>query len=688
MVSGKKLIAKQVPLSSFVLTFSLYLITTCPSIYLGDSGELTAAAFSLGIPHNSGYPLYCLVGKLFCLLPVGNVGFRMNLMSCFFAAATVCLVISFLLRITHSRIAALSAGLALAFIPVFWNQATCAEVYSLHAFLVILMITLLRWWDESREHYRLLLFVLVTGVSFGNHMQTVMLAPAVFFIILSGDRKAIWDLRHFLYISIFFVSALLIYIYLPVRTGAGAAMHWGDPDSLDRFIAHVTGKSHRSGYVFNMSIADYLIRARASIQMVIFQFNVLLGIAFWGWIKMESRRWKTFYLIVIIFDLSYTIFLNTISLDVTPFNLSTVIVCAILIGFGIDHICRFIDGRKGVRTWAFLTIRAMCFLVPALFVVGSFRNCDQSRNYTAYEHTQNIFRTVGQGDTLFLEGDNHFFPVLYGRIVEHAREDVILFDRQGIIYPAPYFGEAPDLFYGEWEAVRVILEKEIIRRNDPGTVYYAIFNPESLSIPDGYKLTPHGLLHQVVKEEKNNVYKLSNVWRYYTSESFRDLFGKDFLHRQLIAHYHFPLGRYLVMSGDTRGGLKHVRDASRIGYDDYAIHSMAAGFLADMGLFDEARIELERAGLDLKRSSAIRNNWGHYYYKKGEYDKAIEAFQEAADQRSDNFSYWKNLAHALYMSGEKVGAEKAFNRSLALNQNQADVREFMETHGLKTPSGQ
>ncbi len=148
---GKKLIAKQVLLPSFILPFSFYLMTTCPSVYLGDSGELTAAAFSIGIPHNSGYPLYCLVGKFFCLLPIGNIGFRMNLMSCFFSAAAVCLVVAFVLRLTASRIAALTAGLALAFTPLLWSQATCAEVYSLHAFLVILMITLLRWWDESQR---------------------------------------------------------------------------------------------------------------------------------------------------------------------------------------------------------------------------------------------------------------------------------------------------------------------------------------------------------------------------------------------------------------------------------------------------------------------------------------------------------------------------------------------------------
>ena len=72
------------------------------------------------------------------------------------------------------------------------------------------------------------------------------------------------------------------------------------------------------------------------------------------------------------------------------------------------------------------------------------------------------------------------------------------------------------------------------------------------------------------------------------------------------------------------------------------------------------------------------NSWGYYYFKKGEYEKAVAAFQEAAEQHSGSPSYWRNLGHALYMSGKKQGAEKAFSRSLDLDPNQVDVRDFMQ----------
>ena len=40
-----------------LLAFLLYLATACPTVYFGDSGELIAAADSLGVAHPPGYPI-------------------------------------------------------------------------------------------------------------------------------------------------------------------------------------------------------------------------------------------------------------------------------------------------------------------------------------------------------------------------------------------------------------------------------------------------------------------------------------------------------------------------------------------------------------------------------------------------------------------------------------------------------
>ena len=68
--------------------FVLYAVGACRTIYVGDSGELVAAVYTLGIPHPSGYPLYVLLGKLWTLaVPIGSIAFRMSLFSAACAAA-------------------------------------------------------------------------------------------------------------------------------------------------------------------------------------------------------------------------------------------------------------------------------------------------------------------------------------------------------------------------------------------------------------------------------------------------------------------------------------------------------------------------------------------------------------------------------------------------------------------------
>ena len=81
-----------------VSTLIAYALGACPTIFVGDSGELVAAVDILGIPHPSGYPLYVMLGKLWTLLlPVGSVAYRMSLFSAACAAAA-CAVLYHLCR--------------------------------------------------------------------------------------------------------------------------------------------------------------------------------------------------------------------------------------------------------------------------------------------------------------------------------------------------------------------------------------------------------------------------------------------------------------------------------------------------------------------------------------------------------------------------------------------------------------
>ena len=105
-----------------LLALALYIKTLAPSITGDDSGEFVTAAYTLGITHPPGYPLYCMLGKLFTgLVPFGSIASRVAFMSSFFGAATCFVVALIVIKLTASRLAAVASALALAVSLEFWK---------------------------------------------------------------------------------------------------------------------------------------------------------------------------------------------------------------------------------------------------------------------------------------------------------------------------------------------------------------------------------------------------------------------------------------------------------------------------------------------------------------------------------------------------------------------------------------
>src|ERR1039458_10866577 len=64
------------------LVFALYIITLSPETAMWDTSEYIAAAYTLGIPHPPGNPMFVLIGRVFTLLPIApNVAMRVNVLA-------------------------------------------------------------------------------------------------------------------------------------------------------------------------------------------------------------------------------------------------------------------------------------------------------------------------------------------------------------------------------------------------------------------------------------------------------------------------------------------------------------------------------------------------------------------------------------------------------------------------------
>src|SRR5437762_3277993 len=93
-----------------VVILAVYVRTLAPTVAGGDSGELITAAYTLGVAHPPGYPLYTLLAKLFTLIPIGTIAWRVNLFSAVCGAGAATLIFLAVARWSGSVWAALASA--------------------------------------------------------------------------------------------------------------------------------------------------------------------------------------------------------------------------------------------------------------------------------------------------------------------------------------------------------------------------------------------------------------------------------------------------------------------------------------------------------------------------------------------------------------------------------------------------
>lgn len=203
-------------LLAFAVPFGVYLATAAPTVYNLDSAELSTAAYTGGILRATGYPLYLLLGRFWSRLPIGDVGWRMNLLSAVCGALTILLAYRLLRRFGVGPWASVGALGLLAASRYFWAMSLIAEVYTLHTALIAGVILLLVRWGESPTPGRLALATFAVGLASGNHVATVLLAPGCLWFVLATDAHAALQWRSLGSAAAGLLAGLSIYLYLPL----------------------------------------------------------------------------------------------------------------------------------------------------------------------------------------------------------------------------------------------------------------------------------------------------------------------------------------------------------------------------------------------------------------------------------------------------------------------------------------
>lgn len=198
----------------FVASFVLYVRTLASSLLYGDSAEFQTIAYTMGVGHPTGYPIYILLAKFFTFLPIGEIAYRVNLFSAFSAALTVILVYLIGRKLGAIYAAAIYGSLALTLNPLFWKHASIAEIYTPSAACLALVLLFVLQWKETDNPRWLFIAGLSGGLSLGIHTSVALSALAIIlYLVVSTHRRVDWlqaSLGAFIGLIIFLSSFLFI----------------------------------------------------------------------------------------------------------------------------------------------------------------------------------------------------------------------------------------------------------------------------------------------------------------------------------------------------------------------------------------------------------------------------------------------------------------------------------------------
>lgn len=422
-----------------------------------DSGDLVTAAATLGIAHPTGYPTYLLLAHAFQLLPAGDLALRTTIMSAVAALITVMLIYWIMLMLLgdaswRTTAAAGTAALALGLSQVFWSQAVIAEVYSLNALFValLLLFALQALRRPAQVGWVGLAQGMAAGVALGNHITVGLVVAAWLLATLIGapeDLRARAALRCALGIAI----GLCVYVYLPLRAAAHPPINWGDPSSLDGIWWTVSGQPYRD-LAFGLPSNLLSERVAAWAALLVRQFGAPgLALGCYGLVYGMPRA-PRFVCMTVGVALAASIFAVAYnSADSYAYLLPAYLIFALWIGLGIDQVL------GAVARWRPAFAAAVSVALLGLLVwpaPATARAVDASGDRRAIEYAAGVLAAAPAHAIVLSTSDRDTFPLWYEHYALGHRPDLVViveplldFDwyRENLraVYPALRIPEQP-----------------------------------------------------------------------------------------------------------------------------------------------------------------------------------------------------------------------------------------------------
>ena len=488
-----------------------------------DSPMLQAEVSVLGVGHPTGYPTYMMLTHLFTYLPLGDPAYRVNLASAVYGTAAVLVVYLAGLRLCRRAVAAAAGALAFGLSGVFWSQAVIAEVYTLEALLIALVLLVLLIWRESRDDRFLLLCAFLVGLSLTHHLTSVLLLPAVPAFVFLTDRRVFSEVALMLKTVGLFLLGLLPFLYLPVRAMMHAPLNEADPSTLWRFLLLVTGGSFlaessekgRHCSPSALAIADPSTKLAILGDHLLGQFPLILllvGVLAAVYL-LSTDPAVTILLGTLFFGClgQAVVYLQLGIEDFYVFLIPAFLAFGQCISAGLGVMLRWTQGLavgSGTRSILLIALSVLMLAVPLVGVRDAYATHDRSDDFGARRTIEAVARYMKRDATVL----HHRSPLWYMVLVERRRRDLTLIDpfctswdrHTDVVWPDPISAaEAADR-YGTDDTTGV---EAALEAAENGPVYL-LANARSRLEPfreAGFDVEPvgkDGLLYELVPENR------------------------------------------------------------------------------------------------------------------------------------------------------------------------------------------
>lgn len=446
-------VEKGLALGAALLATSVYTLTAARTITWlhngADSGDLVTAAFTFGVAHPPGYPLYTLLAIPFARLPFVEAAHGVALLSALAAGASVYVLAragAALIRPLGSGLALAAvpplAALTLAFGPALWSQATIAEVYALH----LLFVSWIVWACVTDDARHIRVAALGFGLGMAHHLSILLLAPGAWIALgprrqgtrhhapcpfrpvcltACHDTRALWLL----------FTPLIVYAYLPLAALGNPPVNWGNPATLDGFVWLVTAAPYRT-YLWGVTLDELLVRLAYTARLLFEQFT-FVGVApiVWGFVQLSLMRRRLWFALGLMFVLIVAYAVGYAARDSFLYLLPAFGISALWLTYGAAQAMAWLGARPLLQGIAVIALA----LLPISNLMSHYAAMDVSHDRTAIEYAHAALDPLPVDAVLFADGDEALFALLYYRHAVAYRGARSVIVSQGLLQYAWYY---------------------------------------------------------------------------------------------------------------------------------------------------------------------------------------------------------------------------------------------------------